>query len=85
MSAGMLGPFATEGEALDRPEVRAICGGQLAAVLDALDFAADELRDRVANCGDCDAHPADLCGTCENRLARAGGWDTVAGTLRGQQ
>jgi hypothetical protein len=59
--------------------------GQLAAVLDALDFAADELRDRVANCGDCDQHPAGLCETCANRLARAEGWDKTAGALRGQR
>lgn len=58
--------------------------GHLAAALGGLDFAADELRDRVASCGDCDAHPADLCETCEHRLARAGGWDEAAETLRGQ-
>jgi hypothetical protein len=58
---------------------------RLAAVLDALDVATDELRDRAANCGDCDADPAELCGTCENRLARAEGWDKVAETLRGQR
>lgn len=58
---------------------------QLATVLDALDFAADELRDRVANCGDCDQHPAGLCETCANRLARAEGWDKTAGALRGQR
>ncbi len=77
MSAPVTGPFETA-EAMAHPAV-------LATVLDALDMAADELRDRVANCGDCDADPADLCGTCENRLERAEGWDKVAETLRGQR
>ena len=74
----MSGPFETAAEAMAHPAV-------LATVLDALDVAADELRDRAANCGDCSAHPAELCGTCESRLSRAEGWDEVAGTLRGQR
>lgn len=64
---------------------RGVTAEQLPAVRDALDFAADELRDRVANCPDCDAHPASLCTTCENRLARAESWDKAAEALRGQQ
>lgn len=52
---------------------------QMPAVLDALDFAADELRDRVAGCAECGTGH---CTTCENRLARADGWDKAAEALR---
>jgi hypothetical protein len=55
---------------------------QLPAVLDALDFAADELRDRVAGCAECGA---ERCTTCENRLTRAEGWDKASEALRGQR
>lgn len=48
-----------------------ITADQRATVLDALDVAADAKRDRAANCPDCDASPAELCGTCEWRLACA--------------
>jgi hypothetical protein len=58
---------------------------QLATVLDALEVAADAKRDTAASCPDCDASPADLCGTCEWRLARAKEYDALAETLRGQQ
>lgn len=47
----------------------------------ALDEAAEELRDRAAGCGDCEASPAELCTTCESRLERASGYDAVAGRL----
>jgi hypothetical protein len=50
-------------------------------VLDALDVAADHKRDLAANCPDCDGDPAgtaDLCGTCEHRLAVADEYDALA-------
>jgi hypothetical protein len=52
-------------------------------VLDALDVAADCKRDRAASCPECDARPADLCGTCESRLARAGEYDALAARIGG--
>jgi hypothetical protein len=52
-------------------------------VLDALDVAADYKRDRAATCPDCEASPAELCGTCEWRLAHADEYDALAETLRG--
>lgn len=58
---------------------------QRATALGALDLAAEELRDRAATCPDCDVDPADLCGTCAHRLARAEEFDALAETLRGQQ
>jgi hypothetical protein len=58
---------------------------QLATVLDALDVAADYKRDRVATCPDCEASPAELCGTCEWRLTAAEGFDALAVVLRGQR
>jgi hypothetical protein len=47
---------------------RLLTAADTRTVLDALDVAADCKRDRVANCPDCDASPADLCGTYEWRL-----------------
>jgi hypothetical protein len=44
---------------------------RVATVLDALDVAAEYKRDRAATCADCEASPAELCGTCDWRLARA--------------
>lgn len=55
---------------------------RLRTVLDALDVAADTKRDMAANCPDCEAHPAALCGTCEWRLGQAEAYDAVAATLR---
>jgi hypothetical protein len=55
------------------------------AVLGALDVAADELRDRTANCPECDTDPSGLCGTCEGRMDRADAYDRVAAKLRGGQ
>jgi hypothetical protein len=55
-----------------------------ATVLDALDVAAEYKRDRDATCPDCEASPAELCSTCEWRLARADEYDALAETLRGQ-
>jgi hypothetical protein len=53
--------------------------GDLAAVLDALDVAADYKRDRAACCGDCDAPPdGGSCTTCEWQIARADGYDALA-------
>lgn len=57
---------------------------QLSTIQDALDVAADAKRDRAANCPDCEASPAELCGTCEWRLARAEGYDALAEALRRQ-
>jgi hypothetical protein len=64
---------------------RALAPGQLGTILDALDVAAEYKRDRAATCGDCEASPAELCGTCEWRLARADEYDALAETLRSQQ
>jgi hypothetical protein len=47
--------------------------------------AADAKRNTAANCPDCDASPAELCGTCQWRLARAEAYDALAEILRGQQ
>ena len=58
---------------------------QRSTVLDALEVAAEYKRDRAANCPDCEASPAELCGTCEWRLARAEEYDALAETLRRQQ
>jgi len=52
-------------------------------VLEALDLAADYKRDRAATCSDCDSGPADLCGHCEARLARAADFDAIAARLGG--
>ena len=52
-------------------------------VLEALDVAAEYKRDRAASCPDCDRSPADLCGTCESRLARADDYDALAAKLGG--
>ena len=54
---------------------------EIATVLDALDVAADYKRDRAASCPDCDASPADLCGTCEWRLAVADEYDALAARI----
>jgi hypothetical protein len=67
-----------------RPDGSAVVSAaDLAMVLDALDVAADYKRDRAANCPDCDASPADLCGTCEWRLHMADGYDAVARRIGG--
>jgi hypothetical protein len=63
---------------------RALGPAQLATVLEALDVAAEYKRDRTANCPDCEASPAELCGICEWRLARADEYDALAGALRRQ-
>lgn len=60
----------------------ALSPAQLATVLDALEVAAEYKRDRAANCPDCEASPAELCGTCEWRLARAEEYDALAEALR---
>lgn len=57
---------------------------QRATILDALNVAADHKRDRAANCPDCEVSPAELCGTCEWRLARADEYDALAEALRRQ-
>ena len=57
----------------------------LGTVLDALDVAAVERRYRAANCEECDADPADLCGTCDHRLTVASYYDTLAEQLGGAQ
>jgi hypothetical protein len=54
-------------------------------VLDALDVAGDELRDRATACSECDVRPEGLCPTCESRLDRADAYDHVAAKLRGGQ
>lgn len=69
------------GRALGAGELSTVPGVELSTVLDALDFAAGELRDRVADCAECGA---ERCTTCGNRLARAECWDKAAETLRGQ-
>lgn len=58
---------------------------ELRTVLDALDVAAACKRDRAASCPDCDAHPANLCTTCEWRLRLADSDDTLARRLGGAQ
>jgi len=68
---------------ITRAAGHALAAGQQATILDALEVAADELRDRAANCGDCNAHPAELCTTCESRLSRAEGFDRAALALGG--
>ena len=60
----------------------ALTASQLATVLDALDVATDYKRDRAATCPDCESSLAELCGTCEWRLARADGSDALAGALQ---
>jgi hypothetical protein len=62
-----------------------LTGAQLATVLDALEVAADDKRDRAATCPDCEAHLAELCDTCEYRLAIADEYDALVETLRGQR
>jgi hypothetical protein len=59
-----------------------LAAADVATVLDALDVAADYKRDRAATCPDCDASPADLCGTCEWRLTVADGYDALAERIR---
>ena len=56
---------------------------QLSTALDALDVAADAKRDTAANCPDCEVSPAELCGTCEWRLARADAYDALAREIGG--
>lgn len=68
---------------ITRAAGHALIAEQRATILDALEVAADELRDRAANCGDCNAHPAELCTTCESRLSRAEGFDRAALALGG--
>jgi hypothetical protein len=75
MSTGL--PVAEPGGAYLAP-------ADLRTVLDALDVAADYKRDGAANCGDCDASPADLCSTCEWRLLLADGYDALARRLERQ-
>jgi hypothetical protein len=58
---------------------------EVQTVLSALKDGADYKRGRAAACPDCDAHPADLCGTCEWRLARADEYDAVGRGLGGGQ
>ncbi len=58
---------------------------QLTVVLAALDDAASHIRERAAYCPDCQAHPADLCDGCADRLRRAEAYDALAGLLRGGQ
>jgi hypothetical protein len=71
------GPEAGSGAYLTEPDLR--------TVLDALDVAADYKRDRAACCPDCEASPADLCGTCEWRLHVADGYDDLARRIGGTQ
>jgi len=52
-------------------------------VLEALAIAGDYKRDRAASCPDCAADPADLCGNCDARLARAAEFDDAAARLGG--
>jgi hypothetical protein len=66
-------------------QARPLTGAQLATVLGALEVAAEYKRDRAAACPDCEAHPAELCGTCEYRLATADDYDALAATLGGQR
>jgi hypothetical protein len=66
-------------------QARPLTGAHLNTVLDALEVAAEYKRDLAATCPDCEAHPAELCGTCEYRLATADGYDALAATLRGQR
>jgi hypothetical protein len=68
-----------------RAAVGRLTADQLAIVLDALEVAADYKRDRAAGYPDCEASPAELCCTCEWRLARAEEYDALAETLRCQQ
>jgi hypothetical protein len=58
-----------------------LTGEEIRTVFDALDVAADYKRDRAAHCPDCEASPAERCGTCEWRLAMADEYDRLAGTL----
>src|SRR5258708_27339791 len=48
-----------------------LTAADLATAFEALDLAAEYKRDRAARCADCDPSPAELCTTCESRLARA--------------
>jgi len=54
---------------------------QCSTVLDALEVAAYTKRDTAANCPDCEASRAELCSTCEWRLARAEEYDALAATV----
>ncbi len=57
-----------------------VSAGDKWLILSALDEAADNKRDRAANCGDC----ADQsCGTCQYRLQAAGAYDDLAARLLG--
>ncbi|HEY6275605.1 MAG TPA: hypothetical protein VIX86_04665 [Streptosporangiaceae bacterium] len=56
--------------------------GQAVTVLSALEDASEGIRERAANCPDCDTSPADLCDECSDRLARADAYDRLAGQLR---
>lgn len=58
---------------------------QRATILGALAVASEYKRDRAASCSECDASPAELCGTCEWRLARADEYDTLAREIGGQR
>jgi hypothetical protein len=49
-------------------------------ILTALEEAADDKRDRAANCSDCNDQS---CGTCQYRLQRAQAYDSVAARLHG--
>jgi len=72
-------------EAVSPDGSAALRPADLGLVLDALDVAADYKRDRAATCPDCDASPADLCGTCEWRLQQADEYDALAEKIRRPQ
>jgi hypothetical protein len=56
--------------------------GQAALVLAALEDASGHIRGRAANCGECEASPAELCDGCSDRLDRADAYDDLAAGLR---
>jgi hypothetical protein len=52
--------------------------GEVTALLDALDIAADYKRDRAGACGDCTSQS---CPTCQSRLQHARAYDRLAAQL----
>jgi succinate dehydrogenase/fumarate reductase-like Fe-S protein len=62
----------------NREDAGAVAAAEATTILAALDEAADNKRDRAANCADC----ADQsCGSCQFRLTTARAYDRAAARL----
>jgi hypothetical protein len=72
----VLGQPGLLGAVLPAPAVTLVAS-DVAIVGSALEDASQHIRERAANCPDCEASPAELCDGCSDRLARAEAYDRL--------